>query len=136
MAFRMTGRALGALARERNDVQPALKKVWKAHEHVDGLVSSNTHRVYRITRNHTRTGRGWVASGEEAVMSSQDLLRSCSTSDGCGFSKTQNTNAVKFAFSRSITFHTHTLSRPFSLRGTRDGASARHRRKASLRSSF
>lgn len=38
MAFRMTGRALGALARERNDVQPALRKVWKAHEHVDGLV--------------------------------------------------------------------------------------------------
>lgn len=42
MAFRMTGRALGALARERNDVQPALRKVWKAHEHVDGLVSNLT----------------------------------------------------------------------------------------------
>ena len=40
MAFRMTGRALGALARERNDVQPALRKVWKAHAHVDGLVSN------------------------------------------------------------------------------------------------
>lgn len=38
MAFRMTGRVLGALARERNDVQPALRKVWKAHEHTDGLV--------------------------------------------------------------------------------------------------
>ncbi|CAM9262254.1 unnamed protein product [Ectocarpus sp. 6 AP-2014] len=38
MAFRMTGRVLGAVARERNDVQPALRKVWKAHEPVDGLV--------------------------------------------------------------------------------------------------
>lgn len=38
MAFRMTGCVLGALARERNDVQPALRKVWKAHEHTDGLV--------------------------------------------------------------------------------------------------
>lgn len=38
MAFRMTGRALGALVKERNDVQPALRKVWKAHEHTDGLV--------------------------------------------------------------------------------------------------
>lgn len=43
MAFRMTGRALGALARERNDVQPALRKVWKAHEHVDGLVRIALH---------------------------------------------------------------------------------------------
>lgn len=43
MAFRMTGRVLGALARERNDVQPALRKVWKAHEHTDGLV-----RIYSV----------------------------------------------------------------------------------------
>eukprot|EP00904_Undaria_pinnatifida_P003361 jgi/Undpi1/13025/HiC_scaffold_8.g02688.m1 len=35
----MTGRVLGALARERNDVQPALRKVWKAHEHTNGLVT-------------------------------------------------------------------------------------------------
>lgn len=42
MAFRMTGRVLGALARERNDVQPALRKVWKAHEHTDGLVRELT----------------------------------------------------------------------------------------------
>lgn len=38
MAFRMTGRVLGAFAKERNDVQPALRKVWKAHEHTNGLV--------------------------------------------------------------------------------------------------
>lgn len=39
MAFRMTGRVLGALQKERNDVQPALRKVWKAYEHTDGLVT-------------------------------------------------------------------------------------------------
>lgn len=44
MAFRMTGRVLGALAKERNDVQPALRKVWKAHEHIDGLVR-NAHSI-------------------------------------------------------------------------------------------
>lgn len=39
MAFRVTGRVLGALQRERNDVQLALKKTWKAYQHTDGLVS-------------------------------------------------------------------------------------------------
>lgn len=38
MAFRFTGRVLGALQKERNDVQPALRKIWKAYEHTDGLV--------------------------------------------------------------------------------------------------
>ena len=38
MAFRMTGRVLGALQKERNDIQPALRKVWKTYEHTDGLV--------------------------------------------------------------------------------------------------
>lgn len=39
MAFRLTGRVMGALQRDRNDVQLALKKTWKAYQHTDGLVS-------------------------------------------------------------------------------------------------
>lgn len=39
MAFRVTRHVMGALQKERNDVQLALKKTWKAHQHTDGLVS-------------------------------------------------------------------------------------------------
>lgn len=72
MAFRMTGRVLGAVARERNDVQPALRKVWKAHEPVDGLVRrEDDARPENTFTNPSRTSR---ASGLFATRLQNDEL--------------------------------------------------------------
>ncbi|CBJ27629.1 expressed unknown protein [Ectocarpus siliculosus] len=78
MAFRMTGRVLGAVARERNDVQPALRKVWKAHEPVDGLVSREDDAHPSRKYFHKRKSHVERAASSQHVyktMSSQQLLR-------------------------------------------------------------
>lgn len=78
MAFRMTGRALGALMKERNDVQPALRKVWKAHEHTNGLVSF----VGIVLRFTHLTGSCWSAALLRQVLSSlEERLNLCAVFD-------------------------------------------------------
>lgn len=71
MAFRMTGRVLGALARERNDVQPALRKVWKAHEHIDGLVR-NAHKTSKTSMIRTQSLREEPPRNDKSIIYLQD----------------------------------------------------------------
>lgn len=56
MAFRVTGRVMAGLQRERNDVQIALRKTWKAYEHTDGLVSTELARsIHQLVALQSRT---------------------------------------------------------------------------------